>query len=83
MPGCHLFFEVGQADAHLSGHARGWQGRGQGYGMISEVGGNPFRGMRPCLAPVRKLRSQLVELVIAMQRGRDRHVCLPVIEFMF
>ena len=83
MPGGHLFFEVGQADPHLFGHARGGHGRGQGHGMIPECVRNSFRGVRPRLAPVRKLRGQLVELVITMQWGRERHGCLPVIEFMF
>jgi hypothetical protein len=66
----------------MFGHARGWQGRGQGHGVLPEFVGNPFRGVRPRLAPVRKLRGQLVELVIAMQWGRDRHAGLPVIGFM-
>src|SRR5439155_26912913 len=38
------------------------QHRGQGHGVIPELVGNPFRGVRARLAPVRKLRGPLVEL---------------------
>ena len=50
--------------------------------MIPELVGNAFIGVRPRLAPVRKLRGQLVELVVAMQWGCARHAGLPVIRFM-
>ena len=77
--GRHLFFEVCHAPSSLFGHARGRQGRGQWDGMIPERVGNAFIGVRPRLTPVRKLAGQLVELVVAMQRGCDRHHRLQVL----
>ena len=69
-------------DDYVALHAGGRQHRGQRHGVIPELVGNPFVGVRPRLAPVRKLAGQLVELVVAMQRGRARHACLPGIRFM-
>ncbi len=81
MPGRHLFFEVGQAHPHLFGHAGGRQRRGQRHGVLPELVGNALVGVCPRLAPVRKLAGQLVELVVAMQRGCDRHHRLQVLGF--
>jgi hypothetical protein len=53
--GCHLFFQVNQTQPYLFGHARGRQGRGPGPGLIPERLGKALAGMRPHLAPVRKL----------------------------
>ncbi len=50
--------------------------------MLPELLGNALVGVRPRLAPVRKLAGQLVELVVDMQRGRDRHNSLQIIGFM-
>ena len=68
-PRGHPFFEIDSAHPYLFGHARGWQGCGQGHGTIPKLVGNPFRGVYSRLAPVCTLRGQLVELVVAMQRG--------------
>jgi hypothetical protein len=39
-------------------------------------------GVRPRLAPVGKLASELVKLMLRVQRGLDRHHRLHVIEFV-
>ena len=80
--GRHLFFEICQAHPHLFGHAGGRQRRGQRHGVLPELMGNALVGVRPRLTPVRKLAGQLVELVVDMQRGRERHNCLHVIGFL-
>ncbi|HEY5868128.1 MAG TPA: hypothetical protein VI542_21640 [Candidatus Tectomicrobia bacterium] len=38
--------------------------------------------VRPCLAPVGKLARQLVQLMLRVQGGLDRHHRLHVIEFV-
>ena len=44
--------------------------------------GKALAGVRPCLAPVLKLRGSLVQLVLRVQRGFDVHDCLQVITFL-
>lgn len=79
MRGRPLFFQVRQAQPYLFGHVRGRQYRGQRYGVIPERLGKSLAGMRPRLAPVLTLPGSLVQLVLRVQRGLDRHGDLHVI----
>jgi hypothetical protein len=76
-----LFFAVCQAQPSRLGHARGRQCGGQRDGLIPERLGKALAGVRPRLAPVLKLRSSLLQLVLRVQRGLDLHGALHVIGF--